>query len=302
MVPEGRGRAAALLLAALVSLAAFADDLARGDAAWERRAEGATDGQPRPGPIQESIAACDAALSARPESLEARWKLLRALHFAGEFVVAEEDAKRARFERGIAVADAGLAQLTERAGAGRPLHELPPQELEAALEEAGLARRDVARLYFWAAIHWGAWSRTVGLLEAVREGVADRLRDYARVTVALEPAYEEGGAFRLLGRLHAELPDIPFLTGWVDRGKAIPLLERAREIDPDHPGNRLLLAITLLDLAPDRRAEAIALLEEVARGPLPPEMPVEAHSIREEARARLAELEGLEELERAPAG
>ena len=74
-------RASRLLLASLLGLAslgAYADAVARGDSAWAGRAEGERDGRPLPGPILEAVRAYEAALAARPESLEARWKLLRA--------------------------------------------------------------------------------------------------------------------------------------------------------------------------------------------------------------------------------
>ena len=57
---------------------------------------------------------------------------------------------------------------------------------------------------------------------------------------------------------------MPFLTGWVDRDEALPLVTRAYDLYPDNPGNQLLLARALLELALERKGEAIALLERVA--------------------------------------
>ena len=85
-------------LLGIVSLGAYADDLARGDSAWRSRAEGERGGRPRPDPILEGIRSYEAALAARPESLEARWKLLRALHFAGDFVLEDREEQRRIFD------------------------------------------------------------------------------------------------------------------------------------------------------------------------------------------------------------
>jgi tetratricopeptide (TPR) repeat protein len=272
-----------------VSLGAYADDVARGDAAWSNRAEGERGGRPLADPILEAIRSYEAALAARPESLEAHWKLLRALHFAGDFVLEGREERREVFDRGRQVSEQGLDLLARQVGSGRRLDELEPEGLERLLDTVGVSSSDVARLHFWAAVNWGAWSRIGGLLGAVRQGVATRLHRYTRIAIALEPAYEEGGAFRLLGRLHAELPRVPFLSGWVDRDKAIPLLERACEIAPAHPGNPLLLALTLLDLAPERRAEALDLLRQVADVKPRPSMRIEDLFVRRQARERLAE-------------
>ena len=124
----------------------------------------------------------------------------------------------------------------------------------------------------------------------MREGVAGRIRDGARVAAALEPAVDRGGPLRLLARLHADLPRVPFLTGWVDRSRAVPLAERAVAVAPDFAGNRLTLALTLLDVAPERRDEARARLEEVAA--IEPAGPraVELAQMRRTARERLEAL------------
>jgi hypothetical protein len=118
--------------------------------------------------------------------------------------------------------------------------------------------------------------------------VANRLHRYTLITIALEPEYDEGGAFRLLGRLHAELPRVPFVSGWIDRNESIPLVERAYAMAPANPSNRLLLALTLLDLAPERRSEALDLLKQVEGLTPRPSMRVEDLIVRREARDRLA--------------
>ena len=260
----------ALGAGALAAADALASDdaeaLARGDAAWEQRAEGADDdGRAAPAPIEEAIRAYDQAVAAAPESLEARWKLLRALHFAADFASASEEAARARLDRATALADASRPLL----GTASP--------------------RDAAATHFWSAIVWGAWSQRRGLLAAVREGVANRMHEEALAVVALDDRFEEGGAHRLLSRLHASLPRVPLLSGWVDRAQALPESERALAIAPLHLGNRYLFALTLLDVAPERREEALRVLEEVAVAEPRQDQRVEELSIRRSARERLAQ-------------
>jgi hypothetical protein len=123
----------------------------------------------------------------------------------------------------------------------------------------------------------------------VRAGVADRLYEGALAVLDLDPGFEEGGAHRLLARVHAQVPRIPFLTGWVDPELAVPAAERALALGPRHPANRFLLALTLLEVAPERRAEAVALLEETARSAPRPEQRLEDLAMRRAARERLAQ-------------
>jgi len=262
-----RTRIAALAgaLALGAAPAAAAEPLAEADAAWARRAEGHDgDGRAAPGPIAEAIARYEAAVAAAPDALEPRWKLVRALHFAADFAAGGRDAERSFVDRATAAAE----------------------EAEALLE--GAAPRDRAALHFWSAIAWGSWAQRHGILGALREGVLNRVHDDAKAVLALDSGFEAGGAHRLLARLHATLPRLPLVSGWVDRERALPEAERALAVAPHHLGSRLVLALTLLDVAPARRAEALALLEEVAAAEPAGESVVEELAIRHSARERLA--------------
>jgi hypothetical protein len=175
--------------------------------------------------------------------------------------------------------------LAAYAGGSDALARMQPEELRARLDPD--LRRDAAELYFWYAINLGAWSRVAGLLDAVRSGVANRLHDATLRSIALDPDVEQGGAIRLLSRLHSELPRVPLVSGWVDADRAVPLAERAVAEYPQHPGNPYLLALALLSHEPARRAEALRLI--VATASLEPRADhvVEDLAIRDDARARL---------------
>jgi hypothetical protein len=81
---------------------------------------------------------------------------------------------------------------------------------------------------------------------------------------------------------------VPFVTGWIDRRQGIELLRRAHATSTRDARNALFLAEALLEHASDRRAEAIALLREVAaRSPAPASVVEETETI-DAARRRLA--------------
>jgi len=282
-----RRRIAASLLTLLFlsGAPAQASELARADALWARRADGHAGAVARPEPIRAAIEAYERAITAAPDELEARWKLLRALWFAAEFVDADVTEKRRTHERAQDVSERAFELLAERAGARASFDELAPETLRDRLSAAD--RRDGAELYFWHAVHLGAWSRLAGLLEAVRAGVAGRIHDATLRSIALDPDVERGGAIRLLSHLHAELPRVPLLSGWVDRSQALPLAERALSEYPDHPGNAYVMGLTILSNAPDRSSEALALIEGTANLEPRPDHVVEDLAIRIDARERL---------------
>lgn len=264
--------------------------LAAGDRAWAERGR-ETDGGWRadPGAVARAVEGYARAVETAPDSLVARCKLLAALYFEGEHVAVTADERREVFDRGKDAAEAALGRMASLAGLGAEHLRAPDPEARAQrLVGAGISRH-AAALYFWSAVHWGLWGDAYGRLAAAREGVAGRVRDDALTAMALDSTVERAGPHRVLGRLHAEAPKIPFFTGWVDRDRAISELERAVELAPDEPLNRLYLAEALLAHRPARSPDARAQLRAILDRPVVPPRAVEDASARRRARELLEE-------------
>jgi tetratricopeptide (TPR) repeat protein len=264
--------------------AAAADPVALGDAAWNRRAEGHQGPHAAPGPIGEAIAAYERALEAQPGRLEACWKLLRALHFKGQFVARTKDEKQAIFDRGRQLAEGALDRLARRAGGRERLDKMSPAEVAKAY--AGVP--EAVALHLWGGIHWGLWGDVFGRLAAARQGVGDRIRRYSEVVIVLDERYESAGGHRLLGRLHTLAPKIPLISGWVDRGKAVAELRRAAALAADYPLNQVFLADALLRFQPEHAAEAREILRRQIARPPSSDQPVEDEDAIAQAKAILA--------------
>jgi hypothetical protein len=127
-----------------------------------------------------------------------------------------------------------------------------------------------------------------GNLAAARRDAAGHIRRHAEVLIELDPGYADAGGLRLLGRLHTATPKVPLVTGWIDRRRGIELLRRAHATSTRDGRNALFLAEALLEHAPDRRAEAIALLREAAARQPAPESLIEESETIDAARRRLA--------------
>jgi hypothetical protein len=283
-------RAAAVTLCAWVLAGgALADPAAAVDAAYARRAEGSEGERAAPAAARAAVTAAAGAAAAAPEDVALRWRELRALHFLGEFATRGDAAQREVFARAMARSDEALAQLAARAG-GEALDAIAPGERRARLAAARVDPSDAGELYFWSAVAVGAWSQKTGLLDAVRAGVTNRLERYTRAALDLAPGAYDGGPHRLWARMHTTLPRVPLLTSWVDRKLALPAAERAVRVAPEHPGNQVLLAMTLQDLHPARAAEARSLLERIAALTPRAGYAVEDEAVKALARKRLAGL------------
>jgi tetratricopeptide (TPR) repeat protein len=278
-----------LTVAFSLPLAAQTDPLAAGDAAWARRAEGHQGGKAAAGPIDEAIADFERAVKEQPDRLEGSWKLLRALHFKGEFTTDSNADKQKAFGRGKEVAEMAIDRLAQRTvGSRAKLDALSPAQ--AAKAVAGVP--EAKPIFLWAAAHWGLWGDVFGRLAAARQGVGDRVRRYAETLIALDERYEDAGGHRVLGRLHTLAPKVPFVTGWVDRDRAVAELRRAVALGPDNFDNHLFLAEALFEHQPDKAREAREILRRLLARPPAPDLVVEQEKSLANARALLAKHPG----------
>ena len=280
----------ACFLAASPALVAASEPAAKPaeiDRLWSLRAEGSNGGHALSAPIDFTIDACRAALSADPESLEVRWRLMRALYFKGEHTTDDPAAKRGIFDEGRTVAEQALSILRRDAGrtAQRDLGKATPVELVPHVKGIPGALSS----FLWASVDWGKWALVFGKSAAVRQGAAAKIRDYAQAVILLDPAYDDGGGYRVLGRLHHQTPAVPFFTGWASRTEALKNLRLAVATGPRNLVGRQFLAEAIWDYESSRRADARAMLEKVLAETPDPDYLVENRKTQEEARQLLKE-------------
>lgn len=243
---------------------------------YAQRGEGARGDSADPGQVQAAILGYRRALALDPESTPARIGLLRALFFRGGFCGEAGDTQRATFEEAKRLAEESMRRLEARASA-----------LHAASRLEALRRvPDAAGLAFWSAVAWGQWSLD-HKLSAAWQGAAGKVRALSEIAIALDPGYEQGSPYLVMGRLHAEAPKLPFLTGWISRKKALASLRQAMALSPGNTVAQYFLADALLEHDAKSRPEAIRLLASCASAPARPEFLVEDRHYSELARARL---------------
>jgi hypothetical protein len=241
--------------------------LAAADEAWRRRDEGRAGARANGRRISEAVSRYEEAAAA-PGAVEPRWKLARALFFQAKFTGLDRDRRRALLEKARSAGEEGIALLQRRGSLSR--------------------HPDAVATYFWAAVAWGEWAQIVPRARAARAGAASKIRDYASTVITLDPSFEEGGGYRILGRLHHLAPRIPFVTGWVSRAEGIRNLRLAVKTSPRNFVNRHFLAEALADGGSSAKSEAIRIEKELVADPPSPGHLVEDLAIQEEAKDDLA--------------
>jgi hypothetical protein len=260
--------------------------VAEGDKWYGRRQEGRMGAKASPGSINQAIAAYDKAAQ-DPGFVEARWKLVRALYFKGAYTGLDEDSRKAVFQKARRVAEESIEILNrtlEQKGV-KGLLDLAPDILAGKLKD----RSEAAPVYFWASVAWGEWALSTGKFEAARTGAAEKIRDYGLTVIGVDPGFEEGGGYRIVGRLNDQAPWIPFITGWVSRDDALKYLRLAMAVDKRNFVNRHFLAEALHHGGDAKDvAEAIALEEGILNDSPSPQHLVEELKVQEDARSNLA--------------
>ena len=254
--------------------------MADADAHYARRHEGRHGSVADPAEIAQAVDGY-ARAGRDPANAEARWKLARALYFQGTYTGLDEPARRALFARGRAAGEEALQIVFRRRSFSGSVRSLEP----AAAASLVRGDPDAAPALFWTAVDWGQWGLASPKLEAARQGAANRVRDDCLALIALDPAFEQGGGYRVLGRLHDQAPRIPLLTGWVSRPEGVRYLRLAVAAAPHNVVNLHFLAEALARKGDRREAIAVekrALAETPDSGHL-----VEEVAIQETARKNL---------------
>jgi tetratricopeptide (TPR) repeat protein len=268
----------------LVATLAFGQ-VAEGDQQWAQRAEGQVAGQAKPAHIDAAISAYQKAIAANPNDLDARWKLLRAYRFKGEYVVTSSDDEKKIYAEAKKVGEDAL-KVVGRALAAKGVGNIEKAP-EKQVADAARAVPGAPEVFLWDSINWGEWALAYGKMAAAREGAADRIKREATIAELVDPKMEGGSPSRVLGRLHDQTPHIPFITGWASSKEAVRFLNESYKIDPSNKITRVFLAEAMVDNNSDTKPQAIQMLRETITAPNDPNYEVEQSAATEEAKALL---------------
>ncbi|HEY8133734.1 MAG TPA: hypothetical protein VII12_17780 [Thermoanaerobaculia bacterium] len=275
----------AMTLVLVATAAAAPAQVAEGDQHWAVRAEGHQSGRAKATHIDAAIAAYQRAVAQKPNDLEARWKLLRALRFKGAYVASTSDEKKQVYTTAKKAGAETLA-LLDRLLAAKGLRSVT-KATEKDVADAAKAIPGADEVFFWDAVNWGEWALVYGKMAAVREGAAGRIRREATIAMLMDPKLEGGGPSRVLGRLHDQTPRVPFITGWASSREALRFLNESLKIDPSNKITRVFLAEAMVSDNSDTKPQAIQSLRELLTTPNDPAYEVEQAAAQDDARALL---------------
>lgn len=190
----------------------------RGKQLYEQRAAEADSFRADPTNINKAIEAFQQSLDQDIKAEQSAAYLLKSYYFKGMFTGLTEDQQQEIYDEGRTL--------------GETLMERFP---------------DSVPIKFWYGANIGRWADVHGFVKAATSGIAKKLRRISEDIIEIDPQYQGGGGYRILAQVHFHSPSIPLVMSWPSKEKALELIEKAMEIAPDYPPNRMLYAQILLE-------------------------------------------------------
>ena len=78
------------------------------------------------------------------------------------------------------------------------------------------------------------WAKLLGVRQISQLGAADNYRDKAVDVIVMDPSYEDGGGYFLLGAVYFTAPYIPLMINWPDDNKAVNISKELLKLDDQH--------------------------------------------------------------------
>ena len=209
------------------------NELEKGIALYNQRLEGSVKSSARSESITNAISHFQYALMNAATETDAALYLLKSYYFRGKYVHKDKEKQKSDFSKG--------KELGEKYVKKYP---------------------DSAPFQFWYLVNLGSWSEVYGIITAAREGVAEIMKEHSEIIISLDPKYENGGGYFMLGAVHFKSPYIPFLLSWPDNDDAIKYLTKALNIGKATPNQKVYLAQAVYK--DGQKSRAIDILKEVA--------------------------------------
>ena len=209
------------------------NDLEKGIAFYNQRLEGSVKSSAKPEPITNAINNFQYALKNAATETDAALYLLKSYYFRGKYVHKDKEKQKFDFSKGKELGEKYIKKYP-----------------------------DSAPFQFWYLVNLGSWSEVYGIITAAREGVADLMKKHSKIIISLDPEYENGGGYFMLGAVHFKSPYIPFFLSWPDNNDAIKYLTKALNIGEAIPNQKVYLAQALYKDGQKKRA--IEILKDVA--------------------------------------
>ena len=223
-----------LVISVWVAILFGQSNLEKGYDFYSLRAEGSIEDQANPKYLNEAIDYYQLALKEPKLEADAALGLMKSYYYKGKYAVDTEAEKKIVFNKAKQLASIYINKYPNRFD-----------------------------ILYWYLINLGSWAEVYGIFAAAKEGVADQMKHHAERIVQMDPTYEDGGGYFILGVVHYKSPYIPFILSWPDNDDAVQWLEKSVATGKAKPVQVVYLAQALYKAGEKERA--LSLLDDITK-------------------------------------
>jgi len=146
---------------------------------------------------------------------------------------------------------------------------------------------DSVDFIYWNLATMSNWAKTVGLRSVTKMGAGEEFREKAVDVIVMDPEYENGGGYFLLGAVYFTAPYIPLISSWPSNTKSIKYFKQAVATGLATPLQQIYHAKSLIN---DKKMdEAKKILKNLSKMNPNPKNLIEDKTYIEEAKILLKE-------------
>lgn len=116
-------------------------------------------------------------------------------------------------------------------------------------------------ILMWYIANFSKYGESLGLVNSAKNGLADKVKLHAEKLLELNPKFNDGAGYKILGVINYKVPHIPLMLTWPSKTKAEEYLKKALAINPKSISNLYYYAEFLSEVK--RKEEAKIVLKMV---------------------------------------
>lgn len=116
-------------------------------------------------------------------------------------------------------------------------------------------------ILLWHIANFSKYGESLGIVSSAKNGLADKVKLNAEKLIALNPKFNDGAGYKILGVINYKVPNIPLIITWPSKKVAEDYLKKALAVNPKSISNLYYYAEFLSEVK--RKEEAKILLKMV---------------------------------------
>lgn len=115
-------------------------------------------------------------------------------------------------------------------------------------------------ILMWYIANFSKYGESLGVINSIKNGLADKVKFYTEKLIVLNPKFNDGVGYKILGVINYKVPLIPLVLTWPSKIKAEDYLKKALGVNPKSISNLYYYAEFLNEVKRNEEAKIILIM------------------------------------------